>query len=444
MNNLNHRENELFQEVLDHARFCNLTASKFHGRTDVLESVKKYIFDENNQKPYVIHGKSGCGKTAILAKVTSEILKIAPDPENYTVILRFLGTTPISTDIMRTIDLLIFQLSLLFNIPTREIKTKTQLDTKDCLSEVFEYISRNHPDKKVVIFLDSIDQLNTIYYTLEWFILKLPRNIKLIYSTLPDHHGILNRLKFRLENDEKQFLEINSLDCELAEIIIKDWLRKIDRNLSEVQSELLRDLFKKATLYPLYIKLIFDIVSKWTSFYVPDQEFKNCLNIDKCIVYIFKHLEKIHDKMLFSRTVIYMTMFRNGISENEIEDILSLDDDLLYDIFEFHAPPVRKLPIVLWARIKNNLKEYLVLKEIHDTRVFYWYHRRFIEVSNSYYLSKLNSNDRSVIVSNVIDFFNETWKNKPKPYKYNQYLTKKFGVKNGESEAIRDTSMQPT
>ncbi|RNA06167.1 NACHT and WD repeat domain-containing 2-like, partial [Brachionus plicatilis] len=197
-------------------------------------------------------------------------------------------------------------------------------------------------------------------------------------------------------------------------------------------------------LYPLYVKLIFDIVSKWTSFYEPDDEFKKCLNIDSSIRYLFLSLEQVHGSLLFSRTIIYMSLFKNGISENEIEDILSLDDDVLYDIFEFHAPPIRKLPIALWARIKNDLKEYMVEKEIDDTRVIYWYHRRFIEVANSFYVTKLNSVDRTSIFTNVIDFFNETWKHKPKPYIYNDYLTKKFGVKNGESEEVRDTGMQPT
>ncbi len=52
---------------------------------------------------------------------------------------------------------------------------------------------------------------------------------------------------------------------------------------------------------------------------------------------------------------------------------LNKDDDVLYDIFQFHAPPIRKLPVALWVRIKDDLKGYMVEKEIHDTRVIYWY-----------------------------------------------------------------------
>ena len=46
---------------------------------------------------------------------------------------------------------------------------------------------------------------------------------------------------------------------------------------------------------------------------------------------------------------------------------------------------------------------------------------------------------------NVIDFFNETWKHTPKPYKYNEYLIKKKKIDDeGNLEAVRDTTIQST
>ena len=72
LDNLNKNDTELLQEVLDHAYFCNKTAEKFQGRIDILNKVKNYILEEN-EFPLVIYGESGCGKTAIMAKVTSEV-----------------------------------------------------------------------------------------------------------------------------------------------------------------------------------------------------------------------------------------------------------------------------------------------------------------------------------------------------------------------------------
>jgi len=266
----------------------------------------------------------------------------------------------------------------------------------------------------------------------------------MFYSSIP----VLNGVKLVEHFKKATFYEgsireaeITSLDIHLAMDIIKDWLTKAKRSISSAQWLVLTGMFESATLYPLYVKLVFDVVSKWTSFTVPSKEFKNCKNIDSCIKYLFTCFEKDHGKLLFSRAIIYMSSFANGISESEIESILSLDDDVLYDIFEFHAPPIRKLPVALWSRIKYDLRGYMVEKEVDETRVIYWYHRRFIEVAESFYISKLDKG----IFMNVVDFFNETWKYKPKPYKYNEFIKKKKKLQgDGGLEECRDSGIQPT
>lgn len=50
---------------------------------------------------------------------------------------------------------------------------------------------------------------------------------------------------------------------------------------------------------------------------------------------------------------------RNGLSEAELEDLLSLDDDVLNDVYQFWTPPIRRLPPLLLVRVKNDLKQYL-------------------------------------------------------------------------------------
>ena len=171
-------------------------------------------------------------------------------------------------------------------------------------------------------------------------LINLPDNAKFIYSTLPNHGDILFQLKKNDKINENSFLEVKSLTKSIVVTILEDWLSKSQRSLSESQWQILHDVFTKSKLLPLYVKLIFDIIVKWSSFYVPNDEFKKCLNIDACIQYLFKILEKNHGKMLFSRTMIYMSSFKNGISESELEDVLSIDDEVLSEIFEYHVPPV--------------------------------------------------------------------------------------------------------
>ena len=184
-------------------------------------------------------------------------------------------------------------------------------------------INEQYPNKKLVIILDSIDQLDPYNYSLDWFIDKIPKNVKMIYSTLPTHGSILEKLK-TIESLKDNFIQIKSLNKELCVTILQDWLQKEKRNISETQWTIINEMLQNAVLFPLYIKLIFDIIVKWPSFEKTNKSFTTCLNIDACIKYLFIEMESIHGKLLFSRVIIYMSTFKNGISENEIEDILSI------------------------------------------------------------------------------------------------------------------------
>ena len=323
-----------------------------------------------------------------------------------------------------------------------ENRFTTNDDVRDYLVYQLSFLASQYKEKKIVIFLDSIDQLNPSDYNLNWMITEIPENVKIIFSTLPEHEKIFETIRTIFKHHSDIFMEVCSLNQSIVKTIIEDWLEKRNRSLSEPQWKVLDETFANATLYPLYVKLNFDIVIKWESYFIPTDEFKNLRQIDNCIEYLFKQLEKNHGKILFSRSMFYMTTFKNGISESELEDILSIDDDVLYSIFEYHAPPVRRFPIALWARIKHDLEEHMVQKEFDDTRVIYWYHRRFIEVGNSVYVSGMDETQRETVFNNVIDFFNETWKHKPKPYKYTDHVAKKKKLASDTQEETRNTAMQ--
>jgi hypothetical protein len=51
-------DQNLLQEVLEHANFCKETAEKFHGRNDLLIKIKEYLLGNMNV-PFLIYGDSG-------------------------------------------------------------------------------------------------------------------------------------------------------------------------------------------------------------------------------------------------------------------------------------------------------------------------------------------------------------------------------------------------
>lgn len=54
---------------------------------------------------------------------------------------------------------------------------------------------------------------------------------------------------------------------------------------------------------------------------------------------------------------------------------------VLNDVYQYHLPPIRRIPPSLWARIHNDVSNYLSAREADKTTVFNWYHRQFIEVA---------------------------------------------------------------
>ncbi len=53
---------------------------------------------------------------------------------------------------------------------------------------------------------------------------------------------------------------------------------------------------------------------------------------------------------------------------------------VLDEIFTFWMPPIRRIPPLLWTRIREDLSSYIVEREADDTTVLAWYHRQFREV----------------------------------------------------------------
>ncbi|UJR18077.1 hypothetical protein I4U23_004977 [Adineta vaga] len=445
VNNLN----VLQREILEHAIQCKTYVKKFHSRTDILDKLENYVKNDEEHRPCIVYGASGCGKTSVLAKTAIEAFNWWSD-RSVSVILRFLGTTRTSSTIYKTFLSISEHICQLYHLTMQHYPDISQLR-----HQLETVLLPNIPSNEyLLILLDSIDQLETDSYDCHWLSTRFPTNVKCIVSTLPDHGNILSNLKILinynpiLPNETEHILVlVPPFDATTVDTVYNNWLQMKKRSLTDEQRIFIRELMSTTTnILPLYMKLIFDIISTWHSYDPIDYELKKLKNVDDCIRYLFRYLSKIHNELLFRRAICYMTSCRNGISQNELEDVLSLDDDVLKSVFQHYIPPIRRIPGILWTRIRNDLDEYITEKEVDDLSVIYWYHRRFIEVANSQYISKMNSEERKHVFQNVIDLYKETWKNKNKPMQIdNQHLVSKYNLNEtcGEIQANRFTTSQP-
>ena len=103
------------------------------------------------------------------------------------------------------------------------------------------------------------------------------------------------------------------------------------------------------------------------------------------IFLLFEKVETKHGWLLVSHALAYVTAARSGLSETECEDLISLDDKVLDDIYQYHLPPVRRIPPLLFTRVRSDLPGYLSDSEADGVRVINWYHRQFKDAANDRY-----------------------------------------------------------
>ena len=354
-------------------------------------------------------------------------------------ILRFLGISPSSSNVLQLLLSVCQQIEA--NYPEKvdaDEMDKSNDDFNHLITRFRDLLVRPTQQKPLLILLDSLDQLSPGYfaYKLNWIPRELPDNVYVLLSTLPEEHGILDTCKQRV--DFVNLAEVPLMDDNLCLDILQSWMKESNRTLTNQQYNIANNAFKICGL-PLYVKLVFEQVLQWKSYSEPST-CKLVYTIKAMINSLLESIESRHGKLLVTRSLAYITASRNGLSETELEDVLSLDDEVLTDVFQYHVPPIRRIPPLLWVRIHHDIRHYIVTRLADDTTVTFWYHRQFIETAKERYLQ--NREDALQIHTTLSDYYEGRWYNREKPFKYSNYQMKKLNLANPESKADRKVAQQ--
>ncbi|KAL9969786.1 hypothetical protein ACROYT_G022043 [Oculina patagonica] len=404
----------LYLEVLHHATVAEKRTEAFVGRTHPLIKMEAYLKMENGEKPFIVHGISGCGKTSLMAKVFTTSLEnwSGVDTGRPFQLIRFIGTSPSSTNVRSLLRSLCHQMCLVLNDSSTVIT-----DNYERLVATFRsLLQRATPEKPFVLFLDSLDQLSDQDdgRALRWLPTSLPKNVHIILSTLPNTGGCLAVLKTKLkpENNADFYLEVSSLEFSDAENILDTRLENEKRKITEEQRLQVLETCSKPTA--LYMKLACDTALRWKSF-SQDTHKELRPTATELIIQLFERLVTKHGEQFVRRALGYITASKTGLTKSELEDVLSCDDIVLADeVFKYHVPPIRRLPPLLWTRLRNDLGSYLVKVAADGHVVYKWYHRLFLEAARSYFLSDKPFTDS--LHRDLANYFNGRWAREAKPY----------------------------
>lgn len=204
--------------------------------------------------------------------------------------------------------------------------------------------------------------------------------------------------------DQGNFIDVPSLPESDAGDILRAWLASKHRRLTDEQEQTVLQAFKKCPL-PLFLKLAFERAIQWKSY---SEETVLRTSIRSVINTMFDTLERRHGRTLVHHAMGYFTAAKHGLSDSELEDILSCDDAVLDEVFHYWTPTIRRLPPSSWVRIRKDIDSFFVDHVTDGVQVSTWSHRQFREVAEERYLHSDEGELRRVHLA-LADYFQGRW-----------------------------------
>jgi len=383
----------LEREIDAHEAFRRDRAEVFVGREEILKKIQDYIGKAIKQ-PLAVYGESGTGKSALMAYSLQLTKEKFPEVK---VIFRFIGATPESSDGRALLEGLCRQISQVYGADESDIPS----DYKELVEEFPKRLALAKAEKPFVLYLDALDQLSDASdaRNLIWLPTELPENVWLIVSTLPGECYEALEGKILKEN----LVELDPMPSEEGEKLLDLWLKDAKRVLQKPQREEVLGKFRENGL-PLYLKLAFEESRRWKSY---SKKIKLSSDIRGVIYDLFKRLssDENHGEMIVSRSLGYLSAAKNGLTEDELIDVLSEDKEVFDDFKRrsYHEPPERRLPVVIWSRLYFDLEPYLIERSADGTSLMSFYHRQFSEATAEKYLSGEDKKKRHQLLAEYFE-----------------------------------------
>jgi len=168
---------ELAVQRAYHEAFNENRTRRFIGRRNLVEGMAAYA-DGDSPVPLVVTGAPGCGKSALLAIFARAYANTHPD---VFVLPHFIGVSPGSTDIRRSLRRLCHELAHHFGIPGEIPEDYEKLRTA-----FPQFLEQAASGGKVLVVMDALDQLDETHRarTLDWLPRMLPPGLPMVVSTL--------------------------------------------------------------------------------------------------------------------------------------------------------------------------------------------------------------------------------------------------------------------
>eukprot|EP00741_Cyanophora_paradoxa_P006783 tig00001041_g6560.t1 len=378
-------------EAAAHALFAARRADDFRGRGALHEALRARA---RGGCVTVLAGRSGAGKTSLVARLAADAsgacrAGAGGGGGGGLVLARFCGTTPASSSARALLRSLSLQLDAAGGADPPEAANELTALREELRARLAQHASAERP---LHVFIDSLDQLEdeggARAACAAWLPLDPVPHVSVLVSTLPEpDHGCLPSLAACPALAPSDFFELEPLGREDTEAILDGREGRRTRR-SSVRRSAPRSSPRAGPGAPgtaLHLRLLAEECERLASGQ-PPPALGLSASVPGLIAASFARLEGALGVTLVSRALGLITASARGLSEGELEDILSTDEEVLEEVLRFHRPPRRRLPPFVTALFRFALGEYLVARGADGEATLFWYHRQFWEAAAARYL----------------------------------------------------------
>lgn len=371
---------ELDHEAADHKAFGEARTKGFAGRADDLDRLAAYIRG-SDPHPMAIHGASGSGKSTLMARAAEQAGAAHPDA---VVVRRFIAATAKSSNGPALLQGLCQEISRGY-----DEDEAAPIEYRDLVRELSRRLALATADRPLILFLDGLDELgNDPARSLLWLPRELPEDVRAVVSALTDSHPHRSLLtKLPAEN----LVELRPMTRAEGAEALAFWLEDAGRTLKEHQRAEVLDKFVESEGLPMHLKVAFEEARQWRSFTSPvaTRLTPTVRGILRDNLFARLSRPEEHGDVLVSRSLGYLVAAKEGLTDDELLDLLSADEEMLRDFWERspRSPATSRLPVLVWRRLYFDLEPYLA-ERVGDGSLLLWLpFRQLREVVQEDYLA---------------------------------------------------------
>jgi len=378
------KRDDVFREVQRHAQWAYNLNQHFVGREASVESIYS-----SPGRLVLIHGDAGVGKTSIIAKAWVNMATEhgsmdprtieKPQDEGMAIIVRFVDMTHLATTSANMLRSIYRQIQRLYPKETEyDLKFRMPTRERDMKKKFLDFLSLASEERPLTIMIDGVDQLRD--EDTSWLPTKgtdLPPFVRLILSARSRSQTnatvvaeIVREASKKEFNSSTQVIKIKKLKkVEHAEAMLDAWLALDKRRLQPDQKSFLLESFSQMEVpSPLILRVMYSEAVKWGS-YSSFPDWGKAKTLRDLLTVLFEGFENEHGPKFVRRVCGLITASADGLRMSELEDLLSLDNELLKDAFSNFLPPLARFPQRVMTKIRADLGPFLWSTN--------WSHREF-------------------------------------------------------------------